>query len=56
MYELMKRCWQTDPSKRPNFQEICDNLQKLLPEQLSATKSSEFYPAEYDKTPNTNGL
>lgn len=31
MYNLMMRCWQTDPNKRPSFSTIKIELDSLLP-------------------------
>ncbi|KAL9915728.1 activated Cdc42 kinase-like isoform 1-T2 [Glossina fuscipes fuscipes] len=35
-YNLMMKCWQDDPSKRPKFNEIYEMLPEMKPEQLKA--------------------
>lgn len=39
-YNLMMKCWQHDPCKRPKFTEIHDMLPELKPEQLKTIVNS----------------
>ncbi|XP_055921470.1 activated Cdc42 kinase-like isoform X1 [Eupeodes corollae] len=39
-YNLMMKCWQHDPSKRPRFSEIHEMLPELKPEQLKTIVNS----------------
>ena len=32
IWELMQRCWEQDPKKRPTFKEIQPKLEKISPE------------------------
>ncbi|KAK3224421.1 hypothetical protein Dsin_011446 [Dipteronia sinensis] len=35
LVELLERCWRQDPTQRPNFSEITDNLQQIMKEVVS---------------------
>ncbi|KAK2656908.1 hypothetical protein Ddye_009960 [Dipteronia dyeriana] len=35
LVELLEKCWRQDPTQRPNFSEITDNLQQIMKEVVS---------------------
>ncbi|XP_030839405.1 uncharacterized protein LOC756169 [Strongylocentrotus purpuratus] len=45
-YELMKSCWQADPSQRPSFRVLVHELEKLAPQDFIDV--SRFVPTRYE--------
>ncbi|XP_043213446.1 activated Cdc42 kinase-like isoform X2 [Amphibalanus amphitrite] len=48
-YNLMLKCWQHDPNKRPNFHELAQLLPECKPEQVQAVQSAGSEPTSPTK-------
>ena len=46
IYELVCRCWQRDPEKRPDFNEIVDHLEKTI----VSSENNPYLALYYEQT------
>ncbi|XP_037089033.1 activated Cdc42 kinase-like isoform X2 [Pollicipes pollicipes] len=48
-YNLMIKCWQHDPNKRPNFRDLAEMLPECKPEQVQAVQAAASEPTSPTK-------